>query len=308
MDANEEEKLLHSVALQNANIVRLARQRAEQELLRTKEVLEARTEELAKSLEKMQATLEERDRARLEADEAKRAAQEANEAKGRFLRMVSHELRTPLGAIGGYAALIEEGIHGPLTPAQAEAIARIRHNQKHLLGLVNELLDLARIDAGRVSLKLAPISVHTVVENVRPMIEPQIAARRLRLEVNCGANDVLVYGDRERIEQILLNLLSNAAKFTEEGGTIEITTAMDSDVVSLRVCDTGIGIPLDKLEAVFESFVQVAPALNHSGGTGLGLAISRQLARAMGGDLTVHSKLGAGSTFTLNLPRAFDNV
>ena len=308
MDSDEEEKLLRSVALQNANSVLLARQRAEQELLRTKEVLEARTEELARSLEKMQATLEERDRAREDADGARRAAQEANEAKGRFLRMVSHELRTPLGAIGGYAALIEEGIHGPLTPAQLEAIGRIRHNQKHLLGLVNELLDLARIDSGRVSLNLARVDLHAVVANVRPMIEPQIAARGLKLEADCGRADVLVYGDRDRVEQILLNLLSNAAKFTEPGGTIEITTAVDTDVVSVCVRDTGIGIPLDKLEAVFESFVQVASSLNHVGGTGLGLAISRQLARAMGGDLVLHSKLGVGSTFTLNLPRAFDKV
>ncbi|MEX2282885.1 MAG: HAMP domain-containing sensor histidine kinase [Gemmatimonadota bacterium] len=308
MNPSDEEKLLQSTALQNANSVFLARQRAEQELIRTKEVLQARTDELVASLARMEETLQERDRARSDADEARRIAQEANEAKGRFLRMISHELRTPLGAIGGYAALIEEGIHGPLTDKQRESVARIRHNQQHLLGLVNELLDLARIESGRVSLNLERLLFQSVIESVRHMIEPQIAAKSQHLDVQSDDPDLVVRADRERVEQIVLNLLSNAVKFTGQGGTITISTTHSGDKVYLHVQDTGIGIPADKLEAVFESFVQIEPALSHTRGSGLGLAISRQLARAMHGDLTVESVLGTGSTFTLCLPRATDST
>lgn len=300
----DEERLLHSVALQNATSIVLARQRAEQELIRTKEALEAKMEALAQSLAMTEASLRERDRARAEADEARRAAQAANEAKTRFLNMISHELRTPLGAISGYATLLEEGIHGPLTDEQRKYIARIQHNQTHLLQLVNELLDLAKIESGQFVLKLDMVPVQTVVESVHSMIEPQIRASELRLEVESGDPTLLFYADRARVEQIVLNLLSNAVKFTAAGGTVRITVAPAADKICLRVQDTGVGIPTDKLEAVFEAFVQVeASQTRASGGTGLGLAISRELARAMNGDLTVESAPGEGSTFTLTLPR-----
>ena len=300
----EEEKLLHSVALQNATSILLARQRAEQDLVRAREALEEKNKELAESLATTKATLVERDRARAEAEEARQAAQAANEAKSHFLNMMSHELRTPLGAIGGYAALLEEGIHGPLTDEQRKFIARIRHNQGHLLTLVNELLDLGKIESGRIALNPDAVPVQTVVESVYSMIEPQIRARDLRLQVEAPDPRLLFFADRDRVEQIVLNLLSNAVKFTPAGGTVRIMVGADTDEICFRVQDTGVGIPADKLEAVFEAFVQVEAS--HSrvyGGTGLGLAISRQLARAMGGDLTVKSALGKGSTFALSLPR-----
>ena len=283
MDRDEEVQL-QSVALRNATSIVMARQRAEQELIRTKEALEARTAEL---------------------DEARHTAQAANEAKSRFLNMMSHELRTPLGAIGGYVALLEEGIHGPLSDEQRKYMARIRHNQTHLLQLVNELLDLGKIESGRTDLRLAAVPVQVVVESALPMIEPQIKARGLRLEVEAVDPTLLFFADRERVRQILLNLLSNAVKFTAGGGTVKVTVSADADEVHLSVQDTGVGIPPDKLEAVFEAFYQVEASQSRGyGGTGLGLAISRQLARAMGGDLTVKSALGEGSTFTLCLPRS----
>jgi signal transduction histidine kinase len=301
----DEEKLLHSVALQNANSIFLARQRADQELIRTKESLEAKTEALAQALERAEALLWERDRARAEADEARRAAQAANDAKGRFLNMISHELRTPLGAIGGYVDLLEEGIHGALTDGQSEYIERIQHNQKHILRLVNELLDLAKIESGQFVLDLAAVRVQAVLESVRSMIEPQIQASRLRLEI--GSDDPTLHfrADGQRVEQIVLNLLSNAVKFTPAGGSVTITAASMGDKVRLHVQDTGIGIPAGKLDAVFQPFVQVQSSQTRTArGTGLGLAISRELARAMGGDLTVESDRGKGSRFTLSLPRA----
>jgi signal transduction histidine kinase len=300
----DEEKLLHSVALQNASSIFLARQRAEQELIRTKEALEAKTNALAQSLERAQSLLQERDRARAEADEARRAAQAANDAKGRFLSMISHELRTPLGAIGGYAALLDEGIHGPMNEGQREYVAGISHNQKHLLRLVNELLDLAKIESGQFVLNLAAVPVEAVLESVRTMIEPQIRKSQLRLETQSVEPALSLHADRARVEQIVLNLLSNAVKFTPAGGVVRITTAPGTDKVQLCVQDTGIGIPAAKLEAVFEPFVQVESSQSRAvRGTGLGLAISRELARAMGGDLTVESARGKGSEFTLSLPR-----
>lgn len=301
----DEEKLLHSVALQNATSILLARQRAEQELVRTKQELEAKNKELAQSLATTEASLRERDRARAEADEARRVAQSANDAKTRFLNMMSHELRTPLGAIGGYAALLEEGIYGTLTEEQSKYIARIRHNQAHLLELVNELLDLGKIESGGFELKPDAVPVQTVVESVHTMIEPQIRAKDLQLQVEVADPDLRFHADRERVEQIVLNLLSNAVKFTPAGGSVRIMVAPEADRICLGVRDTGVGIPDDKLEIVFEAFYQVEASRSRAyGGTGLGLAISRQLARAMGGDLTVKSTLGEGSTFSLSLPRS----
>jgi signal transduction histidine kinase len=304
MDEHEEERLMQSVALQNATAVFLARQRAEEELLRTKAELEAKTQELMRSLSAMEASLSERDRARSDAEEAKRAAQAANEAKGRFLRMISHELRTPLGAIGGYAALMHEGIHGPLTEAQRESIQRIRYNQQHLLGLVDQLLDFARLEAGRYRLKSEAVAVDDVVASVLPMIEPQMAQGELKIDVVMEDHGCVAHADRERVQQIVLNLLSNSVKFTEPGGTVTIRASAREQLIDVEVEDTGIGIPPAQLEEVFESFMQVAPSLTPEGGTGLGLAISRQLALAMGGDLTARSRLGRGSTFTLTLPRS----
>jgi signal transduction histidine kinase len=273
---DEEEKLLRETALKNAHSIFLARQRAEQE----------------------------RDQARAEAEAARRVAQAANEAKGRFVNMVSHELRTPLGAIGGYVALLEEEIQGPLTEQQRKFVARIRHNQLHLLRLVNELLDLAKIESGQFPLKIASAPVKAIVESVSNMIEPQIRSSGLRFEALYGEKNLCVLGDRERVEQILLNLLANAVKFTPSGGAISISTSHSKEEILLHVRDTGQGIPADKQEEIFQPFVQIhtrTPGM--SKGTGLGLAISRELARAMGGDLSVKSEPGSGSTFTLCLPR-----
>lgn len=219
--------------------------------------------------------------------------------------MISHELRTPLGAIGGYAALLEEGIHGSLNDAQREYIGRIRHNQTHLVRLVDELLDLAKIESGQFPLKLAEVPVQAVLDSVRQMIEPQIRASQLSLELQACDPMLRFHADGDRAEQIVLNLLSNAVKFTSGGGRVRITTELTADKIILHIQDTGAGIPADKLEAVFEPFFQVgAPRAGASRGTGLGLAISRELARAMGGDLTAESAPGKGSQFTLSLPRA----
>jgi signal transduction histidine kinase len=246
------------------------------------------------------------ERARLHAAEAaaRRAAEAANRAKSDFLAVMSHELRTPLNAIAGYAQLLEMGLHGPVTGPQRDALARVQRSQRHLLGLINDVLNYAKLEAGRVDYRLAPVALADAVADLAPMIEPQLAAKGLRFSVDVAAGAV-AHADREKLAQVLLNLLSNAVKFTPEGGAVTVEARCAGATVLIAVRDTGVGVPADKLATIFEPFVQVAQGLNRPHeGTGLGLAISRELARGMGGDLLVTSALDAGSVFTLVLPTA----
>ena len=245
--------------------------------------------------------------ARAEADARRRQVEEANRAKSEFLAVMSHELRTPLNAIGGYVQLLEMGIHGPVTEAQTDALAKVARSQRHLLRLINDVLNLARIEAGRVDYDVETFPLREVVEAVLPMVEPQLAARHLRYEVHVPA-ELAANADREKVQQILLNLLSNASKFTPPDGCVSVDASANpdhGDRVDLHVRDTGVGIPPSRLGHVFEPFVQVDSShTRRAQGSGLGLAISRDLARGMGGDLQARSEEGVGSTFTLTLPGA----
>jgi PAS domain S-box-containing protein len=246
------------------------------------------------------------ERARLhEAERLARArADEANRVKTEFLAVMSHELRTPLNAIAGYAELLELGVHGPLSEAQREAIGRIRRSQRHLLGLINDVLNFARLDAGHVELLLSVVPVHETLAALETLVAPQVRARQLTYVYERCDPALTVETDPEKLRQILLNLLSNAIKFTDAGGRISVTCRNDEKSVRIQVSDTGRGIPADKLGRIFEPFVQLdAGRTRTSEGTGLGLAISRDLARAMGGEIMVESELGQGSRFTLVLGR-----
>ncbi|HSL70552.1 MAG TPA: ATP-binding protein, partial [Longimicrobiales bacterium] len=244
--------------------------------------------------------------ARAEAEAARRAAEAANQTKSEFLAAMSHELRTPLNAIAGYTELLELGVHGPITEAQRTALVRIQQSGQHLLALINDVLNFAKLEAGRVEYHIDDLPLFDVVGDVTPMLQPQLTAKGLVYSTRIP-RDIMVRADRDKLQQILLNLLSNAIKFTGSGGQVTLETAAREDTphgqVWLKVADTGIGIPREKQEAIFDPFVQVHRRLTSSTeGTGLGLSISRDPARAMGGDLFVQSEEGAGSTFTLSLP------
>lgn len=262
--------------------------------------LEAASEELREINQDLLARTE-------EAEHHRAAAEEANQAKSTFLAVMSHELRTPLNAIGGYVEILEMGIHGPVTEAQRETLVRIDRSQRHLLKLINEVLNLARIEAGHVDYAVEDVPIGEIVAEVTPMIEPQFVNKGVSFEVE-PIPDLAVRADREKVQQVLLNLLGNAVKFTPTGGRVRIDalrSTHDPDRLLLRVRDTGIGIPPDRLDAIFEPFVQVdVSRTRDQEGTGLGLAISRDLARGMNGDLTAESTPGEGSTFILDLPLA----
>jgi signal transduction histidine kinase len=226
-------------------------------------------------------------------------------AKSEFLTSLSHELRTPLNAIGGYTELLLLGVRGPISPAQRQDLDRIRQSQQHLLVLINDLLNFARIEGGHLEYRYEVVALHPVLEALDAMMQPQALNRGLTFEIVRCPEGTNAWADSPKVQQILLNLASNAVKYTPSGGRVSITCQVVGDQVVVSVLDTGPGIPEDKLDDIFEPFVQLGRSLTTSHeGVGLGLAISRGLARAMGGDLKVSSNVGQGSTFSLILPRA----
>jgi PAS domain S-box-containing protein len=226
-------------------------------------------------------------------------------AKSQFLASMSHELRTPLNAIGGYAELIEMGLGGSVSDQQREYLARIRGSQQHLLRIINDLLNYSRIESGKLSYEQEPVPLAAVIETVTTMIGPQATAKRITVDTPPCRDDVIAVADRLKVEQIVLNLLTNAVKFTPPSGSVTIGCRAENARVLLTVADTGPGIPPDRLDDIFEPFVQLGRSLSSGHeGAGLGLAISRDLARAMNGDVIVESAAGKGATFTLSLPKA----
>jgi PAS domain S-box-containing protein len=236
---------------------------------------------------------------------AREEADHANRAKGEFLATMSHELRTPLNAIGGYTQLLEMGVHGSVTPGQVEVLQRVQRSQRNLLSLINDVLNFAKLEAGRVTYDIARVRVRDVLAELEHLVAPQLAEKSHHFECDAGDPALTIMADAEKTQQILLNLLSNAIKFTPEGGSIRVTAMADGEWVRIAVRDTGVGVPADKIEAIFEPFVQLGRrGTTGQEGTGIGLSISRDLARGMAGDLSAASGTGPGSTFELRLPGA----
>jgi signal transduction histidine kinase len=259
----------------------------------------------------LETELERRRALESELRDALRAAQAASRAKSDFLTVMSHELRTPLNAIGGHTQILEMGLHGPINEAQAEALVRVQRSQRHLLAMINDLLNLSEVDAGRVHYDIVHVPVGSALQSVASLLTPHARASGLSIMVAPlvdGDEALAVQADHEKLEQILVNLIGNAIKFSSPTGRIVVDasrSATDASLVEIRVHDTGVGISAAQLASIFEPFVQLGvPVHGPREGIGLGLSISRMLARGMGGDLTAESEVGAGSTLTLWLPLA----
>ncbi|HSJ63414.1 MAG TPA: CHASE domain-containing protein, partial [Gemmatimonadaceae bacterium] len=236
---------------------------------------------------------------------ARAEAESASRAKSDFLAVMSHELRTPLNAIGGYVELLEMELYGPVSGDQRQTLGRVKRARDHLLGLINNLLDYARLEAGQEEFRLASVNVESLLDTVSELIAPQVHAGQLTFRREPGDAGVYIVTDSEKVQQVLLNLLSNAVKFTEPGGTVTLGWEHTQRDVLITVHDTGIGIAPDKLERIFDPFVQVeSPLTRGRSGTGLGLAIVRDISTALGGEVTATSRTGEGSTFVVRLPRA----
>jgi signal transduction histidine kinase len=292
---------LQELAAVAVSEISLRMSRAEAERLR--QTAEQMVEESAATQLELELQARELERARV-------AAEAANQAKSDFLAGMSHDLRTPLNAIGGYAQLIEMGVHGPVTDAQRDAAVRITLAQKHLLTLIDDILQFAKSESGQMAFNLRPVPLAEICAALDSLVRQQAEAKglsfRCELDKADGRHgvDLTVVADVDRVLQILVNLAANAIKFTQAGGSITVSGSRSGEWAQLTVRDTGRGIAAENLETIFQPFVQVGHSSPGGEGIGLGLATSRTLARRMGGDISVTSIVDAGSAFTLMLPLA----
>jgi PAS domain S-box-containing protein len=262
----------------------------------------AQEEELRQQKVALESTMDELTQANEELSRRQEELERAMTARSRFYASMSHELRTPINAVLGYSTLLLESIYGPLNEKQAEGIQRTQRAAKHLLELVNDVLDLSKIEAGKIDLRLQPVSFPSVIEELFVTVRPLADKYRTKLSLEHEGGGISVVSDPRRLRQILLNLLSNAIKFGREKPIRVQVSRTDDDGVSIAVIDQGDGIPPDDQERIFQEFVQLGKTQLQEG-TGLGLPISRRLAELLHGSLTLESEMGKGSTFRLTLPQ-----
>ena len=262
-------------------------------------------EQVRQHTEELETLVIERTR---ELQEANRQLEAASRHKSEFLANMSHELRTPMNAIIGFTRLVMRRSQDVLAPRQYENLEKILVSAEHLLSLINDVLDLAKVEAGRTEVYPVEFVLGPMLAECLHTVEPMLKSEQVRLVQEVEADLPTLYTDRDRVKQILMNLLSNAVKFTHTG-TITVTAYSHNSAIVMAVADTGIGIPEEALARIFEEFRQVDSSTTREyGGTGLGLAISLQFARLMGGDITVQSTVGVGSTFTMTLPQRYTPV
>jgi PAS domain S-box-containing protein len=286
------------------NRLRRAEQMLTEQLQQQAIELEQQIEESQSLTEELEQSNDELLRSAEAARQSQQMAEQASLSKSRFLATMSHELRTPLNAIAGYVDLLEMGVRGSLSEQQRSDLGRIKLNQRTLLRLIDDVLDFAKIESGRLEYHIGVFAIDELLGTLEAYIAPTLDAKGITYSFEPCGDVGKVRADRDKAEQVLVNLLSNAAKFTDRG-RISVSCQARDGVVQVEVADTGRGIRADLLEAIFDPFVQGDQTLTRSvPGTGLGLSISRQLARAMGGDVVAMSEIGAGSIFTLVLPRA----
>jgi signal transduction histidine kinase len=265
--------------------------------------LEDQTKEARELAHELALTNEELRSAMSEARKAWQAADAANRSKAEFLAVMSHELRTPLNSIGGYVELLEMELRGPLTDSQKADLQRIKRGQEHLLHIINDILNFTRLEATEVKYDVIEVPVRALLADIDAVVSSLARAKSLDYDCDVPPGGVFTRTDPDKLRQIMINLLSNAVKFTPAGGRIKVSCSTQEKTISISVEDNGPGIPEDKLEAVFEPFVQLDRGLTRTTeGTGLGLAISRGLARGMGAEITLRSEVGSGSVFTVVLP------
>jgi signal transduction histidine kinase len=238
----------------------------------------------------------------LEIEHKSRQLEAASQHKSEFLANMSHELRTPLNAIIGFSEVLGERMFGELNEKQEEYLKDIHASGQHLLSLINDILDLSKIEAGRMELELADVDLPQAIQNAVILVRERALRHGLTLEQSIDPRLGEIRGDERKIKQVLLNLLSNAIKFTSEGGRVGVRAAPVGGNVEVAVSDTGVGIAPEHLEAVFEEFRQVGTAEKKAEGTGLGLALARRFVELHGGRIWVQSQVGAGSTFTFTIP------
>jgi len=240
--------------------------------------------------------------ARNEAETARAEAERANNSKTDFLAVMSHELRTPLTAIMGYEELLSDGITGPITELQKQQLGRINASARHLLGLIDEILTFARVDIGRERVRWESMSINHTLADAASLVQPMAADKKLEFVIELLDEDQAIQTDGTKLRQMLVNLLSNGIKFTDKG-QVRLGCAVTNGTLEIQIADTGVGIAAENIEDIFEPFWQAEQtATRKTGGTGLGLSVTRKLARLLGGDVTVASRMGAGTTFLLTVP------